>query len=231
MEIAGLYIAAFVVGAIPTAYILGKVVKGIDIRRYGSGNAGANNVREHVGKKWMVVQAASDMLVKGAGSIWFTVYVVGIEWTSAWVIGPPLLVMAGNNWSPFLKFQGGRGLGIAAGTLLAFSPIIFAIALLIYFGGCLLYRSGAAAWALIALLSLPLLGYTIPEGLKLLDSLTMVWFSIGVLGIALLKRLLANWSPMPPDLPRRKVVFNRLLRDRDVDDRTQWVERIPDASG
>ena len=231
MEIAGLYVAAFVLGSIPTAYILGKVVKGIDIRRYGSGNAGANNVRQHVGKKWMVVQAASDMLVKGAGSIWFTVYVVGIEWTSVWVIGPPLLVMAGNNWSPFLKFQGGRGLGIAVGTLLAFSPIIFAIALLIYFGGCFLYRSGAAVWALVALLSLPLLGYTIPEGLKFLDSLTMMWYAIGVLAIALLKRLLANWSPMPSDLPRRKVVFNRLVQDRDVDDRTQWVERIPDASG
>ena len=231
MEIAGLYIAAFILGSIPTGYLLGRLVRGIDIRRYGSGNLGANNVNLHVGKKWMVVQAASDFLVKGAGPIWFTVHVVDVEWTSAFVIGPPLLAMAGNNWSPLVKFQGGRGLGVAAGTLLAFSPIILGIALAIYFGGCLLYRAGAASWALVALLLLPLLSFLVPEGLKMLEGLTMVWFTLGVLGLALMKRLLANWSPMPADLPRRKVFFNRLVRDRDVDDRTQWVERIPDASG
>ena len=102
--------------------------------------------------------------------------------------------------------------------------------LVLYFGGCLLYRAGAGAWALSALLLLPLLAFVIPEGLRMLDGLTMVWFALGVLGLALMKRLLANWSPMPSDLPRRKVFFNRLVRDRDVDDRTQWVERIPDAS-
>ena len=230
MEIIGLYIAAFLLGSVPTGYLLGRLVKGIDIRRFGSGNLGANNVYQHVGKKWMVVQAASDLTVKGAGSIWFTVYVAGVEWTSTLIIGPPLLAMAGNNWSPFLKFQGGRGLGLAVGTLLAFSPVIMIIATVIYFGGCLVYRSGAATWALIALLILPVLAFLIPEGLKMLEGLTMVWFSLGVLGLALLKRLLANWSPMPADLPRWKVFFNRLVKDRDVDDRTQWVERIPDAS-
>ena len=231
MEIAALYIGAFLLGSVPTAYILGRVVRGIDIRRYGSGNTGANNVREHVGKKWMVVQAASDLLVKGAGSIWFSVYVAGIDWSSAWIIGPPLLAMAGNNWSPFLKFQGGRGLGVAAGTLLPFSPLILVIVLIIYFGGCLLYRAGAGAWALAALLVLPVLAYMVPEGLRMPEGLIMVWFALGVLGIALLKRLLANWTPLPGDMPRRRVFFNRLVRDRDVDDRTQWVERIPDASG
>ena len=229
MEIAGLYIAAFLLGSFPTAYLIGKVVKGIDIRRYGSGNTGASNVRQHVGTTWMVVQGASDILVKGAGSVWFSVYVVGIEWGSALLVGPPLLAMAGNNWSPFLKFQGGRGLGVAAGTLLAVSPVIFAIALFVYFSGCAVYRAGAGAWALTAMLLLPFLSFFLPESLKFMDSLTMVWYTLGIIGLAVMKRLLANWSPMPSDLPRRKVIINRLLRDRDVDDRTQWVERIPDV--
>ena len=231
MTIAALYIAAFLWGAIPTAYIIGRVVKGIDIRRYGSGNVGANNVNQHVGRKWMLAQALSDLLIKGAGTVWFTVYAAGISWDSPLVLGPPLLVMAGNNWSPFLKFQGGRGLGVAAGTLLAFSLPIFVVAIVIYFGGCLLYRAGAAVWALAALLSLPLLSFFIPDGLKMAEGLTMVWLSLGIVGLALLKRLLANWAPMPGDLPRRKVIFNRLVRDRDVDDRAQWVERIPGATG
>ena len=230
MEIVALYIAAFLLGSIPTGYILGRLVKGIDIRRYGSGNIGANNVNQQVGKKWMAVQAASDLLVKGSGSVWFSVYVAGVEWSSPLIIGPPLLVMAGNNWSPFLKFQGGRGLGVAAGTLLAFSPVIFGILMVVYFGGCLIRRASAGAWALLALLLMPVLSFAMPDGLKMSEGLTMVWYSIGIVGLALVKRLLANWSPFPGDLPRRKVLFNRLVRDRDVDDRTQWVERIPDAT-
>lgn len=231
MIIALVYAAAFLVGSVPTGYIIGRVVKGIDLRRYGSGNVGANNVNQHVGKKWMVAQALSDVLIKGAGSVWLGVYAGGIGWDSPLVMGPPLLALAGNNWSPFLKFQGGRGLGVAAGTLLAFSPVIFAAVLLIYFGGCLIYRAGAGVWALAALLSLPVLAWAAPGELKMTEGLTMVWYALGVVGLALLKRLLANWSPMPGDLPRRKVIFNRLVRDRDVDDRAQWVERIPGATG
>ena len=160
----------------------------------------------------------SDALVKGAGPIWFSVYVVGIDWNSPLAIGPPLLVMAGNNWSPFLKMQGGRGLGVAVGTFLAFSPAILGVVLVIYFGGYLLAR-GAGMWALVALLSLPVLSFFAPDGLKMVDGLTIVWYSLGLLGVIVLKRLSSNWSPLPSDLPRRKVFFNRLVWDRDVDDR------------
>ncbi len=230
MVIAALYVAAFLLGSVPTAYLLGKLVKGIDIREYGSGNIGGNNVIRHVGKIWFVPQFISDALAKGAGTIWFSVYVVGIDWNSPLLIGPPLLVLAGNNWSPFLKMQGGRGLGVIAGALLAFSPAILGVALFIYFGGYLLTRA-AGVWALAALLSLPVLFIAFPSGLKMADGLTMVWYSLGVLGLVLLKRLFSNWAPLPDGIPRKKVILNRLVRDRDVDDRTQWVERMPGATG
>ena len=230
MVIAALYLAVFVMGSVPTAYIIGKLVKGIDIRRYGSGNVGGGNVIQHVGKRWFVPQFVSDALVKGAGSIWLSVYVFGIDWNSPLLIGPPLLVLAGNNWSPFLKFQGGRGLGVAAGTLLAFSPAIMVVAVAIYFGGYLLSKE-AGVWALIALLSLPLMAFLFPPGLKMVDATTLTWFCLGVLGLVTAKRLTSNWTPLPGDLPRRKVFFNRLLRDRDVDNRGQWVERIPGTTG
>ncbi len=230
MEIAALYIAAYILGSIPTAYIIGKLARGIDIRKYGSGNVGGGNVIQHVGKKWFVPQMVSDIVTKGAGSIWLSVYVVGIEWDSALLIGPPLLVLAGNNWSPFLKMQGGRGLGVAAGSLLAFSPAILAVALVMYFGGYLLTKA-AGVWALVTLAALPVLFFLFPAGLKLADGLTMVWYTLGVLGLVLLKRLSSNWTPLPTDMPRRKVILNRLMKDRDVDDRSQWVERIPGAAG
>ena len=230
MEIAALYLAAYLLGSIPTAYIIGRLARGIDIRRYGSGNVGGGNVIQHVGKKWFIPQMISDVLVKGAGSIWISVYVAGIPWDSALLIGPPLLVLAGNNWSPFLKLQGGRGLGIAAGTLLAFSPAVLLVALLTYFGGYLLTKA-AGVWALATLVSLPVLFLVFPDELKMADGLTMVWFTLGLLGLVVVKRLSSNWTPLPAGIPRRKVFFNRLVRDRDVDDRTQWVQRIPDATG
>ena len=230
MEIAALYIAAYLVGSIPTAYIIGKLARGIDIRNYGSGNVGGGNVIQHVGKKWFIPQLVSDAVVKGAGVIWVSVYVVGIDWNSPLLIAPPLLALTGNNWSPFLKFQGGRGLGVAVGTLLALSPPILGVALVMYFGGYLLTKA-AGVWALATLLSLPVLFFLFPAGLKLADGLTMVWYTLGVLGVVVLKRLSSNWTPLPGDIPRRKVFLNRLVKDRDVDDRSQWVERIPGAAG
>ncbi len=230
MEIAGLYVAAYLLGAVPTAYILGRLVRGIDIRRYGSGNVGGGNVIQHVGKRWFIPQLVSDALVKGAGTVWFSVFVVGLEWNSPWLIGPPLLALAGNNWSPFLKLQGGRGLGVAVGTLLAFSPAILGVILVIYFGGYQLNRE-AGVWALIALISLPVMAFFFPAGLKMVDGTALVWFSLGVLALIVLKRLTSNWTPLPNNTPRRKVFFNRLLRDRDVADRNQWVERIPGTAG
>ena len=229
MEIAGLYIASYLLGAIPTAFLLGKLVRGIDIRRYGSGNVGGGNVIQHVGKKWFVPQMISDMLVKGAGSIWFSVHVVGVDGGSAWVLGPPLLVLAGNNWSPFLKFQGGRGLGVAAGTLLAFSPVILGIAILTYFGGYLLSKE-AGIWALITLISLPVLAIVIPVEFTMVDGSMLAWFCLGVLTLVVVKRLSSNWGPLPGDLPRGRVFLNRLFRDRDVNDRDEWVERRPETA-
>ena len=230
MEIAALYVAAFLLGSVPTAYIIGRLAKGIDIRRYGSGNVGGGNVIQHVGKKWFVPQMLSDALVKGAGLIWFSVYVVGVDWNSALLIGPPLLVLTGNNWSPFLKLQGGRGLGVAAGTLVAFSPAILGVVLVIYFGGYLLTKE-AGVWALLALLALPLMAFFFPLELKMMDGSNLTWFCLGVLGLVMVKRLTSNWTPFPGNLSRKRVLFNRLSRDRDVDDREQWVERIPGAIG
>ena len=118
---------------------------------------------------------------------------------------------------------------MAAGALLAFSPVIFGIALLTYFGGYLLSKE-AGIWALITLISLPILALVIPAQFKMADGVTLAWFCLGVLMLVLLKRLSSNWGPLPGDLPRGRVFVNRLLRDRDVDDRSQWVERVPEAT-
>ena len=223
MDITALYIGSYLLGSIPTAYLIGRLVKGVDIRGYGSGNVGSANLYEHVGKRWVFPVAAVEVFVKGALPILVGLYVLGIDRSSAYLIGPPLLAIAGNNWSVFLKLQGGRGIAVAGGTLLALSPFLEISCAVIAIGGWKVTKS-SGLWVLISLVLLPLWAYLIH------DNLNLVWYCFGLLGIVVLKRLSANWTPFPEDVSRKRVLFNRLVRDRDVSDRTGWVRRVPEAS-
>jgi len=223
MEIAALYIGSYLLGSIPTAYIIGRLVRGLDIRGYGSGNVGSANLYEHVGKRWVVPLVAVEVLMKGALPIWVALYIMDISRSSALLIGPPLLAIAGNNWSVFLKMQGGRGIAVTGGTLLALSPVLLIACAVIATGGWRITKS-SGLWVLISLALLPLWAYLVH------DNLNLVWYCLGLLGIVVLKRLSANWTPFPEDVSRKRVLFNRLVRDRDVSDRTGWVRRIPEGS-
>ena len=223
MDIVALYIGSYLLGSIPTAYLIGRMVKGVDIRSYGSGNVGSANLYEHVGKRWVYPVAAVEVFVKGALPIVVAVYVLDIDRSSAYLIGPGLLTLAGNNWSVFLKLQGGRGIAVTGGTLLALMPVLAVVCAAISVGGWKLTKS-SGLWVLISLILLPLWAYLLH------DNLNLVWFSFGLLGIVVLKRLSANWTPFPEEISRKKVLFNRLVRDRDVSDRTGWVRRIPEGS-
>jgi len=228
MEIVLLYIGAYLLGSVPTAYLIGRMVRGVDIRGYGSGNVGSANLYEHVGKRWVYPVATVEVLVKGAMPILVAVYVLDISRTSAWMIGPGLLAIAGNNWSIFLKLQGGRGIAVTGGALLALSPLLAAACAVISIGGWKVAKS-SGIWVLISLVLLPLWAYLFHQ-LVLDENLNMVWFSLGLLGIVVLKRLSSNWTPFPGDIPRKKVLLNRLVRDRDISDRAGWVWRIPERS-
>ncbi len=223
MDIVALYIGSYLLGSIPTAYLIGRMVKGVDIRSYGSGNVGSANLYEHVSKRWVYPVAAVEVFVKGALPILVALYVLDIDRSSAYLIGPGLLTLAGNNWSVFLKLQGGRGIAVTGGTLLALMPVLAVVCAVISVGGWKLTKS-SGLWVLVSLILLPLWAYLLH------DNLNLVWFSFGLLGIVVLKRLSANWTPFPEEISRKKVLFNRLVRDRDVSDRTGWVRRIPEGS-
>ena len=223
MDILALYIGAFILGSIPTAYIIGRLVKGVDIRGYGSGNVGSANLYEHVGKKWVYPVATVEIFIKGALPVWVALYILDIDRSSMYLIGPPLLAVAGNNWSVFLKLQGGRGIAVAGGTLVALSPFLAVACAVVAIGGWKITKS-SGLWVLISLTLLPLWSYVI------LDELNLVWYCFGLLGIVVLKRLSANWMTFPEDISRKRELLNRLMRDRDVADRTGWVRRIPEGS-
>ena len=94
-----MYVLAYLLGGVPTAFVLGKLVKGVDIRGYGSGNVGGSNVFYHVGKRWGVLVGVLEILFKGALPVYIGHYALGLERSSPLLIGAPLLAIAGRNWS------------------------------------------------------------------------------------------------------------------------------------
>lgn len=223
LELIGLYVFSYLIGSIPTAYLIAKLARGVDIRAYGSGNVGGSNLFRHVGKIWMAPLGILDVLIKGSVPVWIGVYGLGMDRTAPLLVVAPLLAIVGHNWSIYLRFQGGRGIAVVAGSLLALAPLLLAAFVVIAVAGWAVTR-GAGIWVLISLLLLPLWAMLSPPwGILGGDRVVISWYCGAVLGLVVLKRLLSNWTPPYEGLPRRKVLFNRFFRDRDMDDRSEWV--------
>ena len=226
-ETTGLYLYAYLVGAVPTAYLIGIWAKGIDIRKYGSGNVGATNLAQHVGRAWVAPLLLFEILAKGASPILAGQYLLGLEQTSIQLILAPLAAVAGHNWSVFLHFQGGRGVSVIGGGLLALSPLLLSLAIAVFLVGWALTRS-SGVWVLLSLSLLPLWALALHKWVfAFANPPVLIWFCAGSVTLMVLKRLLSNWQPLPVDLPKGQVLLNRLLLDRDVARRADWVGRIP----
>jgi acyl phosphate:glycerol-3-phosphate acyltransferase len=142
-------IASFMIGSIPTAYLMGRL-KGVDIRQYGSGNVGATNAFRVLGKSWGIACLAFDIL-KG----WLPVALLfpaahfafpglSVEgWR--WIVG--LTAIAGHMFSPFLKFHGGKGVATSLGVVLAIAPLPMLIVFIL--GLLIIWRTGYVSVASI----------------------------------------------------------------------------------
>ncbi|MCL4440554.1 MAG: glycerol-3-phosphate acyltransferase, partial [Firmicutes bacterium] len=86
--------AAYLIGSIPFGYLLARFWKGIDIRKYGSGNIGATNVWRTLGKGPGMIVLALDLL-KGVTAV---LLAKQLENTDIAVLGAALAVMAGHSW-------------------------------------------------------------------------------------------------------------------------------------
>lgn len=112
---------AYIIGSLPFGYIIGKIIKGIDIRDFGSGNIGATNTARVLGKKWGILVFFLDFF-KGFISP-FLVSLVVKEKLPVYYILVSLSAIAGHNWSLFLKFRGGKGVATSVGVIAGLSWI------------------------------------------------------------------------------------------------------------
>lgn len=125
-----LILSAYLLGSIPTGYIIGNLA-GVDVRKVGSGNVGATNVARVLGKGRGALTLAVDV-----GKGWLAVYVarrLGVSLVCVTAVG--MAVFLGHLYPIFLRFNGGKGVATALGVFLALAPgtvwvlfVIFAVA-------------------------------------------------------------------------------------------------------
>jgi acyl phosphate:glycerol-3-phosphate acyltransferase len=149
-------VLCYLIGSIPTSIIVGKLLKGIDIREHGSGNAGGTNVFRVLGWKPGVFVMVFDAFKGFAATFWISQIAI-----SAISIGPELVqiiagiaAIIGHIWTVFARFKGGKGVGTAAGMLLALYPWALLICVLV-FGTVLFFTKIVSISSITAAVTLP----------------------------------------------------------------------------
>ncbi|MBI4299074.1 MAG: glycerol-3-phosphate acyltransferase [Chloroflexi bacterium] len=123
----GICLLSYIIGSIPSAYIAGRLLRGVDIRDMGDGNAGAANVFRELGPIPGIVVGIADTS-KGSLAVLLARYLIGSE-TAVLVAG--ISAVAGHNWPIYLNFRGGIGAATAMGILLVIIPAASAPLLII----------------------------------------------------------------------------------------------------
>ena len=119
IELLTVAIGAYLIGSIPTGYIIVKAFTGQDIRTIGSGSTGATNVKRVMGKKWFFITLLADAF-KGALPVVLTAMLAkNFTETGLLPVVAAVCVILGHSKSVFLKFTGGKSVASGVGTILA----------------------------------------------------------------------------------------------------------------
>lgn len=153
MEITIVIILSYIIGSFPTAIIVGKISRGIDIRDYGSGNAGATNVFRELGWKLGLVTAIVDVFKGFAATYWIAK--IGSNNIELIMIFAGVSAILGHTFTIFGGFRGGKGVATATGMLIALFPIAIPICLVIFL--ITLFTTGhVALGSMFASITLPI---------------------------------------------------------------------------
>jgi len=208
-------VIGYLLGSIPSAYLAGRLRKGIDIREVGSKNMGAMNVFYQVGSLDAVLVTLAD-LGKGVGAILLVRWLLGIPLNSqfdllAGVTGGAAII--GHIFPVFLKFRGGKGAATAIGILIFLMPwavpllsIVFAIALFVT-------RNPTFSYSLLLFVFPFIAGFIYVDHRG--APLALVFYSIGLgifLGLQYIPRLKEMYGKAGGDW--RKVIKRRSLKER-----------------
>jgi len=180
-------VAAYLLGAFPTALVVGKL-RNIDITKHGSGNIGGTNAMRVMGLVPGVVVLAIDIL-KAALPTYTAAHGLTLEpWQ---VLTVAIFTVIGHNWSVYIGFRGGKGIACTIGACAVLFPAVLLMAFTV-FALTILITKYVSLGSLLMMSSLPILLWMRNY------SLEYIWFSLLILAIgthrhrANIKRLLAG---------------------------------------
>ncbi|MDD2680228.1 MAG: glycerol-3-phosphate 1-O-acyltransferase PlsY [Candidatus Omnitrophica bacterium] len=168
-------IISYLAGSIPTAYIFGRLLKGVDIRKFGSGNVGATNALRLLGRGWGITVLILD-IGKGFLPVIILAQLIGPKTglapeTFCTLIG--ISCICGHNWTIFLRFKGGKGVATTLGVVLGLSvklaglKIILGLAILVWLAVFVASRIISLA-SILAALSFPVLAILFRQPLAII---------------------------------------------------------------
>jgi len=223
IEFGLLIVGAYLLGSVPSAYLVVRWSRGIDIRRYGSGNIGVTNLLELTSKRLGIPVIIFD-LGKGAVMVWVA-QLVGLGIVQQVMVG--LAAIIGHNWPLFLRFNGGRGVLTTLGIVLALSLInnnnlvpwgILAFCVIFLGNALIIHNVPLGVGTGIA--ALPLVNWGVGEPIPL----TLGYLAMFL--ILVIRRLAAQPPVRVTSISKKQLLVNRLLFDRDIRDREAWRHRV-----
>ncbi len=178
VELVGALVGSYLVGAFPTSFLAGKLLRGIDLREHGSRNLGATNVYRVMGAKVAVPVGLFDVFKGMVPVLWVSTF--GPDWSS-WPLICGIAAILGHVFSVFVKFKGGKGVATAGGVVIALAPFAILIALGIW--AAVTFSSGyVSLGSITAALAYPGLVYWLEPAqrpfipIHIAIALALVWF-------------------------------------------------------
>jgi acyl phosphate:glycerol-3-phosphate acyltransferase len=143
---------AYLLGSIPSSYLMGRAVRGIDLREHGSGNLGATNAFRVLG--W---RAAVPVVIVDIAKGWVPTALFPL-WDGAtgyWALAYGGAAIAGHLFSVFVRFRGGKGVATSAGVFLALAPWAVLMGFVVW-GVTVVLTRIVSLGSLLAALTLPM---------------------------------------------------------------------------
>ncbi len=172
-----LILAAYLLGSIPTAVWIGKLFYGIDVREFGSGNAGATNTFRVLGKKAGIPVLIIDIL-KGFAAVCLAFagnYANGTAEFINFQIALGVASLLGHIFPVLAGFRGGKGVATLLGVVLAVQPGAASMALVVFLIVLISFRYVSLA-SMAAGLSFPVIGLVVMQ----YTNVTLIAFSVVV---------------------------------------------------
>lgn len=208
-------VIGYLLGSFPSAYLAGRLRKGIDIREVGSRNMGAMNVFYQVGPMEAVLVTLAD-LGKGIGAILLVRWLSGSSLISPFDFLTGLTATSaiiGHIFPVFLKFRGGKGAATAIGVLIFLMPKAVPFLLIVFAISLLITRNPTFSYSLLLIVFPFVAGFIYHD--RYGEPLALVFYSIGLgvfLGLQYIPRLKEMHSKTGGDW--RKVVRRRSFKER-----------------